>query len=617
MHALVGTRLGPYEIVAPIGAGGMGEVYRAHDSRLGRDVAIKVLPSTLADDPEALARFEREARAVAAINHPNILALHDVGTQNGIAHAVMELLEGETLRKRLDSGSLPPRKALDWAVQLALGLAAAHDRGIVHRDLKPENVFLTHDGRVKILDFGVARRREPATNVDRNLITATEPGVFVGTPAYASPEQVLGEPATPRSDLFAFGVVLHEMLTGTHPFRRETVADTMTAILRVDPPPLAGTVAGVPAAALRVIDNCLEKQPSERPSSARDVAMFLDASGKTGVDAAPALSARDVGASTRRAKLTVLAVSCGVLLAVVAALWVYLFTMSDRAVNAALAKDLARAQAMVTRAHEWRLERLQLTARLLASFPELKALFEATDAATIRDFLVTYQQRNPGTPLLVALGPSGTPLGRTDEIIGTAGDGWLSALVAHQGEPTIVSVGGRSYHAATAAAEAGEKLFGYVVAAVPVDQEFARAISEATGDETVLLSDKSVLASTFTGGLAPWTSLEQWRRQGGRTDRASMIDVGARRFAAREVALTEGPAVSAIVARSRDDGLEPFRSVQTGLFVIGLLVAATGLAAGLWLSRPVGRVDGQTELPLVRRGWIVLAELVLVLRVNP
>ncbi len=589
MHALVGTRLGPYEIVAPIGTGGMGEVYRAHDTRLGRDVAIKVLPSTLANDPEALARFEREARAVAAINHPNILALHDVGTQGGIAHAVMELLEGETLRKRLDSGSVPPRKALDWAVQLALGLAAAHDRGIVHRDLKPENVFVTHDGRLKILDFGVARRREPPTNVDRNVITATEPGVFVGTPAYASPEQVLGEPATPRSDLFAFGVVLHEMLTGTHPFRRETVADTMTAILRVDPPPLAGAVAGVPAAALRVIDNCLEKQPSERPSSARDVAMFLDASGKTGVDAAPALSARDVGASARRAKLTVLAASCGVLLAVVAALWGYLFTMSDRAVNAALAKDLARAQAMVTRAHEWRLERLQLTARLLASFPELKALFEATDAATIRDFLVTYQQRNPGTPLLVALAPSGTPLGRTDtvEIIGTSGDGWLSALVAHQGEPTIVSVGGRSYHAATAAAEAGGKLFGYVVAAVPVDQEFARAISEATGDETVLLSDKSVLASTFTGGLAPWTSLEQWRQQGGRTDRVSMVDVGARRFAAREVTLTEAPAVSAIVARSRDDGLEPFRSVQTGLFVIGLLVAATGLAAGLWLSRAV------------------------------
>ena len=185
MSLPVGTRLGPYEILAPIGAGGMGEVYRAHDARLGRDVAIKVLPRGLAADPDALARFEREARAIAAINHPNILALHDIGTADGVAHAVMELLEGETLRKRLVSGAVPPRKALEWAGQLARGLAAAHDRGIVHRDLKPENVFLTHDGRLKILDFGVARRQELTPEVDTDLTTITQPGVFVGTPAYA------------------------------------------------------------------------------------------------------------------------------------------------------------------------------------------------------------------------------------------------------------------------------------------------------------------------------------------------------------------------------------------------------------------------------------------------
>jgi hypothetical protein len=588
MNALVGTRLGPYEIVAPIGFGGMGEVYRAHDTRLGRDVAIKVLPHSLANDPDALARFEREARAVAALNHPNILALHDVGTEKGIAHAVMELLEGETLRKRLDGGPIPPRKALEWAVQLALGLAAAHDRGIVHRDLKPENVFLTHDGRVKILDFGVARRSEPDTAVDRNVTTKTEPGVFIGTPAYASPEQVLGEPATPRSDLFAFGVVLYELLTGTHPFRHATVAETMTAILRADPPPLAGAVHGVPPAALRVIDHCLEKQPSERPSSARDLAMFLDASGNTSIEGAPALAAADVGAPSRRLRLKVLGASCGLVITVVAATWVYLDTMSDRTVNAALAKDLARAQVLVTRVHEWRLERLQLTSRLVASFPELKALLEATDAATIRDFLVTYQQRNPGTPLLVALGPTGTLLGRTDlaETAGTSGaEAWLAVLTARQGEPTVVSVGGRPFHAASAAAEAGEKLFGYIVAAVAVDREFARAISEATGDEIVLLSDRSVLASTFTGGQAPWTSLEHWRQQGGRTDDASMISVGARRFAAREVLLTEAPAVSAIIATSRDDALEPFRGVQSGLLLIGLLVAVAAVLASLWLSR--------------------------------
>ena len=424
MSLPVGTRLGPYEILAPIGAGGMGEVYRAHDARLGRDVAIKVLPRGLAADPDALARFEREARAIAAINHPNILALHDIGTADGVAHAVMELLEGETLRKRLESGAVPPRKALEWAGQLARGLAAAHDRGIVHRDLKPENVFLTHDGRLKILDFGVARRQELTPEVDTNLTTITEPGAFVGTPAYASPEQVLGEPATPRSDLFAFGVVLYELLTGTNPFRRETMPETMTAILRADPPPLAGAVQGVPPAALRVLDHCLEKQPSERPSSARDIAMFLDASGSTSVEMA-SVSVAEAERPSRRAQLKTLAAASGLLLAIVAATWGYVYAMSERPVNAALAKDLEREQGLVMRVHEWRLERLQLTARLLASFPELKALFETTDAATIRDFLVTYQQRNPGTPLLAALGPSGASLGRTDasETVATSGDG--------------------------------------------------------------------------------------------------------------------------------------------------------------------------------------------------
>ena len=589
MNRLIGTRLGHYEIVAAIGAGGMGEVYRARDTRLGRDVAVKVLPSALAADPDALARFEREARAVAAINHPNILALHDIGTDNGIAHAVMELLEGETLKKRLESGPPPPRKALEWAVQLALGLAAAHDRGIVHRDLKPENVFLTRDGRIKILDFGVARRDRVDGDVDSNLTTKTEHGRFIGTPAYASPEQVVGEPATPRSDLFSFGVVLYELLTGTHPFLRETVADTMTAILRADPPLLTGAVPGAPPAALRVIEHCLEKQPSERPSSARDVAMFLDASGHTSVEAAAAVFTDNLRASARRLQLKVVAVSCGLLLAVVATTCGYVRTSGDRVVNAALGRDLERARSLVGRVHTWRLERLQLTARLLASFPELKALFDATDAATIRDFLLAYQQQNPGTPLLVAIDPSRLVLGRTDtETVGTSGEeDWLPTVVAKQGEPTIVSVGGRPYHAASAAAAAGGKLFGYVVAAVPVDQEFARAIGEATGDETVLLSDSAVLASTLPGGGAPWKSLEDWRRQGGQADRATMVDIGARRFAAREVPLSQEPAVSAVIAKSRDDALEPFRRIQSGLVVISLVAAAAALLASLWLSKAI------------------------------
>ena len=588
MNRLIGTRLGHYDIVAAIGAGGMGEVYRARDTRLGRDVAVKVLPSALVADPAALARFEREARAVAAINHPNILALHDIGTDNGIAHAVMELLEGETLKKRLESGPPPPRKALEWAVQLALGLAAAHDRGIVHRDLKPENVFLTRDGRIKILDFGVARRDRVEGDVDSNLTTKTEHGRFIGTPAYASPEQVVGEPATPRSDLFSFGVVLYELLTGTHPFLRETVADTMTAILRADPPLLTGAVPGAPPAALRVIEHCLEKQPSERPSSARDVAMFLDASGHTSVEAAAAVFTDNLRASARRLQLKVVTVSCGLLLAVVATTCGYVRTSGDRVVNAALLRDLERARGLVGRVHTWRLERLQLTARLLASFPELKALFEATDAATIRDFLLAYQQQNPGTPLLVAINPSGLVLGRTDtETVGTSGEeDWLPT-VAKQGEPTIVSVGGRPYHAASAAAAAGGKLFGYVVAAVPVDQEFARAIGEATGDETVLLSNSAVLASTLPGGGAPWKSLEDWRRQGGQSDRATMIDIGARRFAAREVPLSKELAVSAVIAKSRDDALEPFRRIQSGLVVISLVAVAAALLASLWLSKAI------------------------------
>ena len=216
---------------------------------------------------------------------------------------------------------------------------------------------------------------------------------------------MLGEPATPRSDLFSFGVVLYELLTGTHPFLRETVADTMTAILRADPPPLTGAVPGAPPAALRVIEHCLEKQPSERPSSARDVAMFLDASGNTSVEAAAAVFTDNVRASARRLQLKVVTVSCGLLLAVVATTWGYVRTSGDRAVNAALGRDLERAGVWLDASTTWRLERLQLTARLLASFPELKALFEATDAATIRDFLLAYQQQNPGTPLLVAIEP--------------------------------------------------------------------------------------------------------------------------------------------------------------------------------------------------------------------
>jgi Tol biopolymer transport system component len=280
MTISVGTRLGPYEILAPLGAGGMGEVYRARDTTLDRDVAVKVLPAELASDPEALGRLEREARAVAQLSHPNILAIHDFGRQGDTAYAVMELLEGETLRARLQQGALPARKSVDLAVQMAEGLAAAHEKGIVHRDLKPENVFVTGEGRVKLLDFGLAKQTSPGSDADSRLQTAsrrTGPGTVMGTVGYMSPEQVRGEAADHRSDIFSFGVVLHEMLTGKQAFKRETAAESMTAILKEDPPEIAASGSGPPPALQGIVQHCLEKKPGERFQSARDIAFNLQA----------------------------------------------------------------------------------------------------------------------------------------------------------------------------------------------------------------------------------------------------------------------------------------------------------------------------------------------------
>jgi serine/threonine protein kinase len=249
-----GIRLGPYEIVSHIGAGGMGEVYKARDTRLDRVVAVKVLPELFAADPDRAARFEREAQAVAALSHPNILAIHDVGTaaspQPGrprVSYAVMELLEGETLRERLGEGALPLRQVIDYSVQFARGLAAAHDRGIVHRDLKPENLFVTSDERCKILDFGLARRETvaPAGDATVSVPRPTDPGTVMGTVGYMAPEQVRGEPGDQRSDIFAFGAVLYEMLTSRRAFQRDTAAEPMTAILREEPAALSGSAGAV------------------------------------------------------------------------------------------------------------------------------------------------------------------------------------------------------------------------------------------------------------------------------------------------------------------------------------------------------------------------------------
>jgi Tol biopolymer transport system component len=277
-----GRRLGPYEIVAPIGAGGMGEVYRARDTRLQRDVAIKVLPAGSVAEPDRRTRFEYEARAAAALNHPNIVAVFDFGTEDDAPYIVSELLDGETVAERLRRGPLPVRNAVEYAVQIARGLAAAHDRNIVHRDLKPANVFLTTDGRAKILDFGLAKLTQPLTALPTDSVVpttpaGTTPGIAFGTVGYMAPEQVRGQAVDHRADIFAFGVLLYEMVTGTRAFERETPPETLTAILREDLPEAPLTARHVPPALGRIIRRCVEKNPSGRFQSALDLAFALEA----------------------------------------------------------------------------------------------------------------------------------------------------------------------------------------------------------------------------------------------------------------------------------------------------------------------------------------------------
>ena len=284
MSLLAGARLGPYEIVAPLGAGGMGEVYRARDARLSRDVAIKVLPEHLSQDPQALARFEREAKAVAALSHPNILAIFDIGAEQGVSYSVTELLEGETLRARLQLSAVAWRKAVEMGVAIAEGLAAAHSKGIVHRDLKPDNIFLTADGRVKILDFGLARYHAISTDEE----TMTQDGAILGTIGYMSPEQVRGAPAGPASDIFSLGCVLYEMIAGRRAFKGGTSAETMSAILRDSPADLTVSGTQLPAEVARIVAHCLEKNPEERFQSARDLAFALRAAVTSSSQAAPA-----------------------------------------------------------------------------------------------------------------------------------------------------------------------------------------------------------------------------------------------------------------------------------------------------------------------------------------
>src|ERR1041385_192860 len=283
MPLSAGTKLGPYERVSPLGAGGMGEVYRARDQRLERDVAVKVLPEHLAQDPQALARFEREAKSVVALSHPNILAIYDVGSAQGVAYVVLELLEGETLRARVARSAMPWRKAVEIAVAVADGLAATHSKGIIHRDLKPENIFFTSDGRVKVVDFGLARWKAKPSPANSEVATETQVGTVTGTVGYMSPEQIRGIAAEATSDIFSLGCVLYEMVTGERAFARRTAPETMSAILNEDPPPLADSRQGIPPELQGIIHHCLEKEPEQRFQSARDLAFALRAvSGTSG-----------------------------------------------------------------------------------------------------------------------------------------------------------------------------------------------------------------------------------------------------------------------------------------------------------------------------------------------
>src|SRR5438552_1481518 len=274
---MAGQVLGHYRILEKIGSGGMGEVFRARDERLERDVALKLIRPASSDNPDHLRRFEQEARAAAALNHPNILAIYDVGFEGSVPYIVSELLEGKNLRQRLSEGPIPVRLAADYAIQIAHGLTVAHERHIVHRDLKPENLFLPHDGRIKILDFGVAKLQTSTqdSRALQDLTTVTKHGAMIGTVAYMSPEQLRGKSVDHRSDIFSFGAILYEMMSGRRAFRGETEVDTMTAVLREEPPTSHLDEADIPPGYQDVVKHCLEKEPENRFQSAKDLAFAL------------------------------------------------------------------------------------------------------------------------------------------------------------------------------------------------------------------------------------------------------------------------------------------------------------------------------------------------------
>ena len=302
-----GTRLGPYEIVGAVGAGGMGEVYRARDTRLDRIVAIKILPESLAHDRERLERFQQEARILSTLNHPNLMAIYDVGSQDGLHFLVSEFLEGQTLRERLQAGPLPQRRVNEYGLQIARGLAAAHEKGIVHRDLKPDNIFVLNDDRVKILDFGLAKQTAMAAAADQTMTRPdrTSAGTVLGTAGYMSPEQVRGEAVDYRSDIFSFGAILYEMIAGQRAFRGDSGVEIMTSILKQEPPELAESGLNVSLGLQRIVQRCLEKKPEARFQSASDLGFALDSLSSAGTSSGGLRPLKDAGKTRSRILLPV------------------------------------------------------------------------------------------------------------------------------------------------------------------------------------------------------------------------------------------------------------------------------------------------------------------------
>jgi serine/threonine protein kinase len=321
MSLAPGDRLGPYEIISPLGQGGMGEVFRARDPRLGRDVAIKILPPRFSADAAAVARFEQEARAVAALSHPHIVGIHDVGRVDNVAFVVTELLEGETLRDRLAHGRLSVRKAVDIALQVAQGLAAAHAKGIIHRDIKPDNIFITGDGHAKILDFGLAKVDRAMSSDETTVASQTDPGTVLGTTGYLSPEQAAARPADARSDVFSFGAVLYEMVTGRRAFKRDSTIDTLHAIVHDQPEPIDRQTPDAPHELRWLLDKCLAKDPDDRYQSTRDLVVDLKGTARA-LDSSPRLPVTPAAGVASRSKWPLVAAAVAVIAIVSAsALW--------------------------------------------------------------------------------------------------------------------------------------------------------------------------------------------------------------------------------------------------------------------------------------------------------